>query len=394
MAEVEQVIKRKKPDVFSCTAVIMADRKTKQLCKKLHSDHIALIDHADVDEMAARSLLDAGVQVVINLSAYMTGHYPAEGARRLLMDGISLYEVPTNLYDEQFIDRLNGCLASIEDNQLTVYTRQGDKQLIPLQIVTAEYIQAKWKEANDSLDETLSRFIDNTLQYASREKDLFLKPLYPLSLRTKMDNRHVVVVVRGKHYREDLQTLHAYIREYRPVLIGVDGGADALMHAGYIPDLIVGDMDSVSDKALQCGAEIVVHAFANGHAPGQVRMNHLGVSYHLLPAPGTSEDVAMLLAYEENAQLIVTIGTHTNMIDFLEKGRKGMASTLLVRTKIGTKLIDAKGVNQLYQPRWSWKLWGWCLAAMLTPIGAALVINPVARHAAQMLWTQWRIWAF
>lgn len=388
------MIKRKKPGAFSCTAIIMADRKTKQLCKRLRADHIALIDHADVDEMAARSLLDAGVQAVINLSPFMTGHYPAEGARKLLMAGVCLYELPAGRCNSRLLEHLDGCLASIADERLSVLSGRREKQAIPLQTVTAEHIQAKWREANDSLADTLSRFIDNTLQFASREKDLFLKPLRPLPLRTSMDNRHVVVVVRGKHYQEDLQTLHAYIREYHPVLIGVDGGADALLQAGYAPDLIVGDMDSVSDKALLCGAEIVVHAFADGRAPGQARTNRLNVPYHLLPAPGTSEDVAMLLAYEKNAQLIVTIGTHTNMIDFLEKGRKGMASTLLVRTKIGTKLIDAKGVNQLYQPRWSWKLWGWCLAAMLTPVGAALVINPVARHAAQMLWTQWRIWAF
>ncbi|QRG69817.1 hypothetical protein JNE38_12220 [Brevibacillus choshinensis] len=388
------MIKRKKTGAFTYTSVIMADHKTKLLCKRLHSDHIALIDHPDVDEMAARSLQDAGVSVVINLSPYMTGKYPAEGARKLLQDGIKLFEVPLRLYDVTLIEQLDGCQARIEDDQLIIHAGQGECQSIPLEAVTEEHIQAKWLEANRSLDETLSRFIDNTLQYAGREKDLFLKPLCRLPLRTRMDDRHVVVVVRGKHYREDLQTLHAYIREYRPVLIGVDGGADALMQAGYIPDLIVGDMDSVSDKALLCGAEIVVHAFADGRAPGQCRVQELGVPYHLLPAPGTSEDVAMLLAYEEQAELIVTIGTHTNMIDFLEKGRKGMASTLIVRTKIGTKLIDAKGVNQLYQPRWSWKLWGWCLAAMLTPVGAALVINPVARHAAQMLWTQWRTWAY
>jgi uncharacterized membrane-anchored protein len=209
-----------------------------------------------------------------------------------------------------------------------------------------------------------------------------------------MANRHVVVVVRGRHYREDLRMLSSYIRECRPVLIAVDGGTDALMECGYTPDLIVGDMDSISDRALCCGAEVVVHAFPDGSAPGRERVEALGLPYHLLPAPGTSEDVAMLLAYEEQAQLIVTIGSHSNMIDFLEKGRKGMASTLLVRTKIGPKLIDAKGVSQLYQPRWSWNWWALMIAATLVPVAAALAINPVARHAVQMWWMQWRSWAF
>lgn len=386
--------KRKQPDASMRTAVVAADRRTKHLCKRLHSQQFALLDHPDVDEIAASSLLESAVKVVINLSPFMTGQYPAEGARLLLEAGVSLFEIPADSRKPHLIERLDGHYVTIREEALFVHTAAGWSQVCSLQKVTAAHIQHKWTEAQSRLDDTLSLFIDNTLSYASKEKDLFLKPLVPVPLRTRMHNRHVVVVARGKHYKEDLHTLASYIRECRPVLIGVDGGADALLQYGYVPDLIIGDMDSVSDRALLCGAEVVVHAFVDGVAPGQKRIEQLGLPFHLLPAPGTSEDVAMLLAYEQRAQLIVTIGAHTNMIDFLEKGRKGMASTLLVRTKIGTKLVDAKGVNQLYQPSGSWRVWGFCIAAMLLPITTALMINPVARHAAQMLWTQWRTWAF
>ena len=388
------MVKRRFSGTEFCTAVMVADGKTKQLCKRIHPQQIALIDHPDVDEMAAQSLLEAGVRAVINLSPFMTGRYPAEGARSLLQMGVPLYEWKAKAEHPRLIAELDGAKVMIKNDELFVHTEDGWRRLAALDAVNRETISAKWQEAHARLDDTLSSFIDNTLQYAVREKDLFLKRLCQLKLRTQMADRHVVVVVRGKHYKEDLLTLTPYIREYRPVLIGVDGGADALLESGYRPDLIVGDMDSISDRALGCGAEIVVHAFPDGRSPGEQRVKQLGLPYHLLPAPGTSEDVAMLLAFENQAELIVTIGTHTNMIDFLEKGRKGMASTLLVRTKIGTKLIDAKGVSQLYQPRWSWKLWGWCLAAMIVPVLAILAINPVARHAAQMLWMQWRIWAF
>ncbi|MGG1663926.1 putative cytokinetic ring protein SteA [Brevibacillus sp. NRS-1366] len=386
--------KRQHPDAAIRTAVMAADRRTKHLCKRLHSHQFALLDHPDVDEMAASSLLDSEVKIVINLSPFMTGHYPAEGARMLLNAGVSLYEIPTGICEHDLIELLDGEYVTIHEETLFVHSPAGWTFVSALHKVTAASIQLKWVEAQSKLDDTLSLFIDNTLSYARQEKNLFLKPLYPVPLRTRLENRHVVVVARGKHYKQDLHTLASYIRECRPVLIGVDGGADALLQYGYVPDLIIGDMDSVSDKALLCGAEIVVHAFVDGTAPGQKRIERLGLPFHLLPAPGTSEDVAMLLAYEKRAQLIVTIGAHTNMIDFLEKGRKGMASTLLVRTKIGNKLVDAKGVSQLYQPSGSWKVWGFCIAAMLLPVTSALMINPVARHAAQMLWTQWRTWAF
>jgi uncharacterized membrane-anchored protein len=157
--------------------------------------------------------------------------------------------------------------------------------------------------------------------------------------------------VRGYHYKEDLATLRPYIVEYRPVLIGVDGGADAILEAGYRPDLIVGDMDSVSDRALTCGAEIVVHAYRDGRAPGVERVEKLGVPHVVFPATGTSEDVAMLLADDKGAELIVAVGTHATLVEFLDKGRSGMASTFLTRLRVGSKLVDAKGVSRLYRQR-------------------------------------------
>ena len=157
------------------------------------------------------------------------------------------------------------------------------------------------------------------------------------------------MVVRGLGYKEDLEILSAYIREARPVLIGVDGGADALLRFGHRPHVIVGDMDSVSDEALRCGAELVAHAYPDGSCPGRKRLDGLGLSFHTVPAPGTSEDLAMLLAHDRGAELIVTVGSHSNLIDFLEKGRPGMASTLLARLKIGPILLDAKGVSKLYK---------------------------------------------
>src|SRR5699024_1759572 len=108
-------------------------------------------------------------------------------------------------------------------------------------------------------------------------------------------------VVRGYHYKEDLAALKPYIREYRPVLVGVDGGADAIIEAGYTPDLIIGDMDSVSDAALTSGAEVVVHAYRDGRAPGLERAQRVGVEHQVFPATGTSEDAAMLLGDAKGA---------------------------------------------------------------------------------------------
>jgi uncharacterized membrane-anchored protein len=205
--------------------------------------------------------------------------------------------------------------------------------------------------ARAGLTEQLRAFATNTLEYLSRDSELLVDGIRLPKLRTRLADRHALVVARGDHYREDLQALRAYIREFKPVMIGVDGGANALIAAGYWPDLIVGDMDSVSDKALQSGAEIVVHAYRDGHAPGLPRVQELGVESLTLPADGTSEDVAVLLADEAGASLIVTVGMRLGLVEFLDKGRPGMASAFLTRMRVGDKIVEPKGVSRLYQSR-------------------------------------------
>lgn len=335
-------------------AHIVMDRRTKHLCRRIQPGQFAVIDHPDVDEMAAAALVEAGVSAVINTSPFLTGFYPALGTQRLLLAGIPLYHADQPLFEQASktnTGTYEGEEAVIAGNQLLVRNVQKWMKCSSLEPVTQEQVQMLMEKARSQTDEVLCQFLDNTLAYANREKELLLKPLPKIPLLTRMSNRHVVAIGRGKHCREDLLLLDAYIRKNRPVLMAVDGGADVLLAAGFVPDLIVGDMDSLTDQALQCGAEVVVHAYMDGYSPGKTRVEALGVPYVLLPSPGTSEDVALLLAFEENAELIVTIGTHSTMIDFLEKGRKGMASTLLVRAKIGSKLIDAKGVSQLFVPR-------------------------------------------
>jgi uncharacterized membrane-anchored protein len=226
--------------------------------------------------------------------------------------------------------------------------------------------------ARAGLNVQLESFAANTMEYLKKERDLLLDGVGVPDCRTSFDGRQALIVVRGYHYKEDLATLRPYIREYRPVLVGVDGGADAIIEGGYTPDMIVGDMDSVSDHALTCGAEIVVHAYRDGNAPGLERVRELGVEPVVFPATGTSEDVAMLLADDKGASLIVAVGTHATLIEFLDKGRAGMASTFLTRLRVGGKLVDAKGVSRLYRQRiTNWQLTLLALSGLFA-LGVAL----------------------
>ena len=169
------------------------------------------------------------------------------------------------------------------------------------------------------------------------------------------------------------------------MIVAVDGGADGVLEAGLKPDMILGDMDSASDTALACGAELIVHAYPDGRAPGCERLVEAGLDHTVVPAAGTSEDVAMLMAFEKGADLIVSVGAHFNLIEFLDRKRGGMSSTFLTRLKVGEILIDAKGVSRLASRQVG--IWPLVLLAFagLGAIAVAIVVSPALRHLIEYL---------
>jgi uncharacterized membrane-anchored protein len=233
--------------------------------------------------------------------------------------------------------------------------------------------------------EALESFADNTLRYLREEGRLLSEGIDFPPLKTRFRDRHALVVARGPGHKRDLRIVRPYIRDFKPVLIGVDGGADALIEAGYKPDVIVGDMDSVSDRALESRAEKVVHAYTDGGAPGRERIESLGVESQVVRAPGISEDVALLLAYEKGAELIVAVGTHFNLIEFLERNRAGMSSTFVTRLKVGEILIDAKGVSRLVSRRVGLMPLVTLALTGLAAIVVAIVVSPTLRRLIGLL---------
>ncbi len=318
------------------------DKKTKNLISRLGPSDIAIIHHRDLDEVAAIHLVEQKVKAVINCDCSISGTFPNQGPKILVQAGVPLYDsLGTNFFQQ--VEEND--LIEIYDN--TVFVNQ--QAICNPILLTEDEINKRMEQASENIRDVLHDFIDNTLDYAGREKELILSPVDMPKLKVNMKGKHILVVIRGKNYKEDLKAIRSYIEEVNPIMIGVDGGADALLEFGYIPDIIIGDMDSVSDHSLKKCTQIIVHAYPDGRAPGLERIRRIGLNATTFPYPGTSEDVALILAYENKAELIVAVGSHTNMIDFLEKGRPGMASTFLVRMKVGYKVIDAKGVSELYR---------------------------------------------
>jgi uncharacterized membrane-anchored protein len=321
---------------------VRIDRRTKDLCKRIEAHEIAVIDHQDIDEVAALSLVERRVKGVVNLSQSMTGKYPNQGPLVLLSSGIPVVDSIGQAILSQLRE---GDEVSVTDG--IVY--KDGQEIGRGQELSLDVVKQAMKETEGSMSEVLRQFVVNTIEWIGTEMDTLLGHIEFPELKTSLEGRHCLIVVRGANYREDLEAISSYIRDMKPALIGVDGGADALVELGYRPDVVVGDMDSVSDKTLSLAGELVVHAYTDGRAPGMERIEKLGLDASTVSSPGTSEDVAMLMAYNKGAELIVAVGTHSNVVDFLEKGRKGMSSTFLVRLRVGTRLVDARGVSKLYR---------------------------------------------
>ena len=368
--------------------VARVDPRTKVLVKRLNPGDIAVIDHADLDRVSADELIDCRVAAVVNAAKSITGRYPNLGPRLLLEAGIPLLD---DVGSDVLIRVSEGAVVRLDGDVLFAGDQAVAKGVLQDETTLAKSMQ----QAADGVTTQIDSFAANTLEFLRHEVDLLTSGIQLPELGTSMDGRHVLVVVRGYRYREDLRALRPYIREYRPVMLAVDGGADALLEAGYRPDVIIGDMDSVTDDALCSGAELVVHAYPDGHAPGLARLQSLGLDAVPLPAAGTSEDVALLVADACGASLIAVVGTHWTLEEFLDKGRPGMASTFLTHLRVGGKLVNARGVHQLYQSRIS----GWALLVLVLAAAFTLVIvvmfspaGPILGNYFSVTWRTFTTW--
>src|SRR4051795_1911138 len=318
-------------------------KRTKLLVRRLKDGDIAVIDHADIDRVAADDLVAIGIRCVLNAACSSSGRYPNPGPMILTDAGVHLVDVP----DVPLFDLID------DGDEITVRGGEiyrGDELVATGQVLDSEGVHREHERARQRIGEALAVFAENTIAHMRDERELLAGQIDLPEFQTQFRDRPTLVVVRGVDHQKDLRILRPYVRDVRPVLVAVDGGADALLSDGFTPHMIVGDMDSATDRALRCGSELVVHAYPDGRAPGRERLDRLGLDYKVVPAPATSEDVAMLMAAEKGAELIVSVGSHFNLVEFLDKARDGMSSTFLTRLRVGEILVDAKGVSRLYRP--------------------------------------------
>jgi uncharacterized membrane-anchored protein len=360
-------------------------RRTKDLVRRLGPGDVAVIDHVNIDRIAAEELIATGVQAVINASPSTDGRYPNAGPLLLARAGVALIDA----------DGADPFELLGEGEELTVSggtVKVGQRVALRGRPLDAPELERRFDLQRERVDEALAEFAENTVAHVRQETDLLTGGVEFPPTRTSFRDRHVLIVVRGEHHRRDLKALRAYIRDVRPIVVAVDGGADGCLEAGLKPDVILGDMDSASDAALNCGAELIVHAYPDGRAPGRERLTELGLEHTAVPAAGTSEDVAMLMSYEKGADLIVSVGAHFNLIEFLDRKRGGMSSTFLTRLRIGEKLVDAKGVSRLYNPPSTVAPLALFLVAFAILLAIVVITSPALNDLFELLWLKVKIW--
>ena len=359
-------------------------RRTKRLVPRLGPRDIAVLDHEDIDRLAAEDLVASGVRCVVNVARSASGRYPNQGPLLLAEAGVHLVDMP----GAPLFDTLkDGQHAVVEGGALRVDGRilwEGQAQDLAA-------LAAAEEEGRRRIGQALTAFADNTMAHIREEGDLLAGRIELPDLRTSFRDRPALVVVRGADHQKDLRILRSYVRDVKPIQVAVDGAADTLLDSGFKPDMIVGDMDSASDRALRCGAELVLHAYPDGRAPGRDRLDALGLDYKLVPAAATSEDVAMLIAAEKGADLIVAVGSHFNLVEFLDRQRRGMSSTFLTRLRVGDILVDAKGVSRLYRPSAGRGPIAVVALAALVTLVVIVLASPYLKPLLALIWLKLQI---
>jgi uncharacterized membrane-anchored protein len=359
-------------------------KRTKHLVKRLRAGEIAVIDHRDIDRVSAEDLIATGVGAVINCAPSSTGRYPNMGPLLLVQAGVVLVDAPGSPLFEALSD---GDVVALRGGDVV----RGEDVLATGTVQDPAAVASATETRRQEIGEALEAFAQNTVEHMVQERELLAGRLELPRFRTVFRDRPVLVVVRGVDHRKDLRALRPYIRDVRPVLVGVDGGADAILEEGFHPDMIVGDMDSATEAALRSGAELVVHAYPDGRAPGRDNLERLGLPHKVVPAPGTSQDIAMLIAAEKGAQLIVSVGSHFNLVEFLDKNRRGMSSTFLTRLRIGEILVDAKGVSRLYRPNPGRSPLLLLIAAGLATLVGIVLRTPALHDVLDLLWLKLQV---
>ncbi|MGO9884294.1 MAG: putative cytokinetic ring protein SteA [Solirubrobacteraceae bacterium] len=371
------------------TGTARVDRNIDRLLRRVCPGDIVVLDVLDLDRITADALVEADIAAVVNASPSVSGRYPNLGPEVLVNNGVTLID---ETGPDVFKKVKDGAKVRLYEGG--VYA--GDRRLARGTERTDHDIADLMREAKSGLAAHLEAFAGNTIEFIKSESPLLIDGIGIPDIDIDLRRRHVLIVADEPCAADDVRSLKPFIKEYQPVLIGVDGGADVLRKAGYRPQIIVGDPDQISTEALKCGAHVVLPADADGHAAGLERIQDLGVGAMTFPAAGSAMDLALLLADHHGASLLVTAGHTANIETFFDRTRtQSNPSTFLTRLRVGEKVVDAKAVATLYRNHISAGAIALLALTMLIAVIVALWVSRtdgVVLHWILDYWNHFSLW--
>ncbi|GAA1479553.1 putative cytokinetic ring protein SteA [Nocardioides aestuarii] len=357
------------------TGTVRVERRPRVLLPRLRPGDVAVIDQLDLDRATAQALVDARVSAVLNVSPFLSGRYPALGPTVLAEAGVLL------------VDRLEGAERISDGTRVRLHDEVvyvGGEPVAMGRGVDLSVLESEMGAARSGLGAQMQSFTHNSVELLRREEGLLIHGEGLPRLGTRLGGRPVVVVVGEHDQRARLKQLKPFLKERRPVLVGVDGGADALRRAGHRPDVVVvgggrGDAELPSAAALRAAHDVVVRVDRGERLPVD-QLERLGVRYHRVETSLATEDVALLVADAGEASVIVGVGTHATLDDLLDRQRTGLASAYLTRLRSGQRLVDAAAVPTLYSGRVRPRHVLLTLLVCVVALAAAIATTPVGQE--------------
>ncbi len=330
----------------------------------LRAGDVALIDMPDIDARQASALMASGVQLVLNTASSASGRIPNRGPSQLSEAGITLVDLA-----DPGIWKLvhNGDVIEVEDGQV----RRDGTIIVTGVPIDSERSRERLAEAQSGLASRLDSLAANATDHIQREQSMLLDGARVPRVRTPLRGRAAVVVSAGYDAAEDLAALKRFIAANDPLLIGAGPGADVLLKAGHTPHLVIGALENLSDRAIKVSGEVVVTT-ASGRVDGPERLERHGKEVVTFISTGSDDDLAILLADTNQASVIVHVGAPPTLSELLERPPSDAARLFVARLRAGSKLVDAKSVNQLSTRPMSW--WPVLLLMLVGVVAVAVAI--------------------
>lgn len=353
------------------SGTVRTHRDLATLLTRVREGDLVAIDRRDLDATTARALLARKPWAVLNASEFISGRFANLGPRLLAEHGVTLLEA-----DPEHVRALtDGSVVRLDGS--TLY--EGAVVVADVRPLTLDEVDQRMEQARTGIAAQLDSFAHTASEFLRREEGLLLHGTGAPELRTKLAGR-TVLVVGPQTTKAELRRLRTFIREQKPVVIGVDAGGDLAARVRRRVDVLVLSGPGVAeDRTLARTREVVLNG--TGEAVRR-RLEQRNLPTHEIRSSAPGADLGMLLAHLGGARLVVPTGSPGTLEEFIDNTRNDQASNVLTRLRLGGTVVEASAVPLLYTGR----VRRWHLAVVLLAAAAVLAFTVAATPVGQDLW--------